>query len=55
MTQDAKLAEQTAASDGCCVGKSKDNTVAPVVSKPDAKPVEDSKHADHKKTGGSCC
>lgn len=55
MTHDAKLVEQKAASDGCCGGKSKDNTAAPAVARPDAKPADDSKHADHIKTGGSCC
>ena len=55
MTHDAKPVEQKAASDGCCGGNSKDNTAAPAVAKLDAKPADDPKHADHKKTGGSCC
>ena len=55
MTHDAKPVEQKEASDGCCGGKSKDNTAAPAVAKPAAKPADDPKHADHKKTGGSCC
>ena len=27
----------------------------PAVAKPDAKAAADTKHADHKRAGGSCC
>ena len=55
MTHGTTPSGQEAASDGCCGGMAKDKTATSVVAKPDAKPAADTKHADHKKAGGSCC
>ena len=55
MTHETVPAVQKAASDGCCGGMAKDKAAASAVVKPDAKAAADTKHADHKKAGGSCC
>ena len=55
MTNENAPSGQKAASDGCCGGMAKDKIAAPPAVKPDAKTAADAKHADHKKTGGSCC
>lgn len=55
MSLETKHPVEKTASGGCCGGKGKDKIETPAVAKPDAKPASDAKHADHKKTGGSCC
>ena len=50
MTHETNPASEKPASDGCCGGMDKDKAA-----KPAAKPAADTKHEDHKKTGGSCC